>query len=423
MLTTEWKIEEDWFAVGFTSRGDTGAGEGQGTASGFQGFHAPYILILFDEATGIPKSIYDQSEGMMTSAFVKFVAIGNPTSRASEFAKLFKDPTFHKMALSCFDSPNLIANNIRNIEDIKDEITKVKSMNDEEAGKYLKSYKVVHPQLLSASWVIAMGIKWGITHPLFISKVLGNFPEEDDNVMIPLGVVEEAQIRYETEKEKKRNPYGRFIGVDPARYGPDSTVITALEDNFQTLRKKLPKGPTTETVNFLVNYIKTLPRLKREVVTIDATGLGAGVVDGLIQAQNQKDGGLPKNVIIREIHFGAQCEEPEDKQHFANLKAKLFKTLADSLRTDLAIMPENVYLEELPMIIYHFTPKGQLAIESKDDYKSRTGLGSPDDSDSLGLANFGRIDTRHVGEFSENLVPKVRTGGTMAPSLRSGDSW
>ncbi len=79
---TDWTFSPDWFALGFSPRNEATGGEGQGTQSSFQGFHAPYILVIFDEATGIPYNVWTMAEGLLTSANVKFVAIGNPTSTA-----------------------------------------------------------------------------------------------------------------------------------------------------------------------------------------------------------------------------------------------------------------------------------------------------------------------------------------------------
>jgi len=89
MLNVEWKISPDWFALGTSPKDDAGSGEGQGTGSRFQGFHGDMVVIIFDEATGVHPKRWVQAEGMLTSANTKFIAIGNPTSRSSEFFKCF----------------------------------------------------------------------------------------------------------------------------------------------------------------------------------------------------------------------------------------------------------------------------------------------------------------------------------------------
>jgi phage terminase large subunit len=122
----------DWFAVGFTTQKQASGGQGQ-TNSGFQGVHAPGgVLVVFDEATGIPADVWKQLEGLMTQAHVKFVAIGNPTTKACEFFRCFSDPTFKKVHLSCYDSPNLIANKITSRAALVRELGRLKEMDEEE---------------------------------------------------------------------------------------------------------------------------------------------------------------------------------------------------------------------------------------------------------------------------------------------------
>lgn len=414
MLNTEWKADTDWFAFGFSPRKEAGTDNSQGTASSGQGFHAPYILVILDEATGIPKQIWDQLEGAMTSGFVRLVAIGNPTSKACEFYRCFTYPGYKKIYLSCFNSPNLIANKIHSVEDIQKELDKIKLLPGPGGTEYISKYKKVHPMLLTTQWVIDKAIRWGLKHPLFVSKVLGKFPDEDANVQIPLGLVEIAQARH-LEAVPNENVITRSIGVDPARFGPDSTVITMLEDNIQALRKSMPKTRTTEITGQIIAIINSVMRVKNEVVLVDGTGLGGGVIDELREAQGS--GIIPKTIMIIEINFGAACTEPNDAKHFSNIKAKMFDQLSKDMRDNLALLPEDKYLEQLPTILYKFNSKGQLIIESKEDYKKRTGLGSPDDADSLAIANLGRYAIAQGNISCEN-----RGIETIAGNI-GGDSW
>lgn len=406
MLLTEWKLDDDWFALGFTPRNEANEGAGQGQSSSFQGFHAPYILIVFDEATGVPPITWRQAEGLLTSgAVVKFVAIANPTSNTAEFAKVLKSRAWHKIFLSCFDSPNFAANDLYELEDLQNELAYLKACSDEEVQARMQSYKTVNPNLLSVKWVMEMALEWGIDHPLFQSKVLGRLPKEGDNVLIGLDRVELAQARHENEKELRETgqlitePTLLSIGVDPARFGIDKSLVTVLDGTFQTHKSAYKKYDTSALTGEIVNLVSVLPKRKRIVITVDGTGIGAGVVDQLKVAKREKH--LPAHVEIREVHFGAACKLPENKKHFANLKARMFKLLSSDLQDKLAILPEQVYQGQLPTILFKFTPKGQLIIESKDDYKKRTGLNSPDESDSLALANFGRypLEEAPVGTF------------------------
>lgn len=402
MNLTEWQVtkEGDWFAIGFTPRNELSSEQGQGSASSFQGFHAPYILIVFDEATGIPNPIWTMAEGMLTSGNVKFVAIGNPTSRNSDFYSCFSSPDWTKVSLSCFDSPNLIKNGITDIWELKNEIARVQSLPEVEAQMRLRSYKIVKDYLLSLRWVVSMGLprKWGVDHPLFQSKVLGKFPRDSDDTLIPLYSVEDAQLRvsYPTAGDR------RTLGVDVARFGADQTVFTVLHGKKHLQTRAYFQKDTTEIVGEIIAMQSEKEWF--DAIVIDETGVGGGVVDLLSEAK--RDRRIDYRTDIRGVQFGASCESDEDREKFVNMKARMFRLLSDDLKAaDGLTLPSgpdgDIYLDELPTILFKYDSKGRMMIESKDDYKRRTGRRSPDHADSLALANFGRYDELSAGKFSE----------------------
>lgn len=404
MLTTEWKIDDDWFAIGFTSRNEMSDGEGQGTASSFQGFHAPAILIVFDEATGIGPIMWKQLEGLLTSKFVRFLAIGNPTTKSCDFFKCFSNPAYKKVKLTCFESPNFAANGLYSMSDLVQELQYLKSLNQDEQYDRLIAYKTPNSHLLTVKWVMQMVLTCGLTHPLTVSKCFAEFPDQDDNTLISLGMVELAQYRTSVPKSTDRVS----IGVDVARKGRDKTVITKIKGYQVISRKVLMMKDANQVTGELINLIRSDLDTRDIHVIVDATGVGSGVVDALNQAKLER--ALPDYVEVREIHFGAgpggrpgSSEEIKMKEKFLNLKARIFFQLAEDLKKDLCLLTDDIYLEELPTIQYRFDAKGKWVIESKDDYKKRTGRESPDDADSLALANFGRYETWGVGNFTEDL--------------------
>lgn len=426
MNLTDWHLSQhgDWFAIGFTPRNELTGGEGQGTQSSFQGFHAPHILVVFDEATGIPHNTWTMAEGLLTSANVKFVAIGNPTSRNSEFFRCFKSPAWAKVKLSCFDSPNLRANGITTLEELAAEVARVRAMTDNEAQAHMRSYKAPKPYLLTLKWVVAMALQWGMEHPLFISKVLGAFPEDGDNTLIPLGAVEDAQMRFYTPREGDR----KTLGVDVARFGSDSTVITAMHGKQSLFKRMMNKRDTVEVTGEVIACANEMGGV--DVIVVDETGLGAGVVDNLNEAVRERR----LKCEVRGVQFGAapECSGPRecdhrdaslcDKAKFANLKARMYALLAADIKASdgLTVLPDAIYLEELPTVLYSFDSKGRMVIESKEDYKKRTGRGSPDHADSFALANFGRHDEISAGKLDKSYTDFKPP---LAASLGMTKSW
>jgi hypothetical protein len=424
---TDWQLtrEGDWFAIGFTPRNELTDGEGQGTQSSFQGFHAPYILVVFDEATGIPHNVWTMAEGLLTSGNVKFIPIGNPTSRNSEFFQCFKSAAWHKIYLSCFDSPNLIANGITDMDKIQAELELLRSLPDSEAQERMKAYKVVRPYLLTLKWVMSMLLKWGIDHPLSQGKIFGRFPREGDNTLISLGAVEDAQLRVADIREGDR----KIIGIDVARFGTDASVFTALHGRKQIKYKQMHKRDNVEIAGEAIALARELwPGTGADLFVVDETGLGSGVVDILNERSAESNG----RFSVRGVQFGGGliCETEGcrhdrdcDKAKYVNVKARMFDLLREDVRKEdgLQLLNESVYLEELPSIRYSFDSKGRMVLESKEDFKKRTGRGSPDASDSLALANYGRYNEMAVGTFGKQDDNDF--GTPFANSLGARSEW
>lgn len=405
MLNTDWKLDDDWFAIGLSPKDDADSESGQGKTSGFQGFHAPHLLIVFDEATGVSEKRWIQAQGMLTSANVKMVVIGNPTSKSTAFYRCFKSPQWKKIKISCFDSPNVQANGIHNLEDLKAELGRLKEMGEEAALTAIEAYKVVHPALLTLQAVVDSAIKWGVDHPLFISKFLGEFPEEDENSLFTLGMIEIAQARMYYPKITDRFS----IGIDVARFGGDRSVLTPIWGSQVYDPQALMKRDNTEVagaaIKMLREYLERGVDPELATLIIDGTGVGSGVVD--ILKEQKRFGRIHHKVEIREIHFGQgfaderlDKEREYDAKHYANMKAKMIVRLSQDMKTTLALPSNGAYSEELPTILYFLDSKGRYVIESKDDYKERTGLQSPDYGDSLALANEGRYTQKQeVGQM------------------------
>lgn len=415
MLTTEWQLtkEKDWYAIGFSPRSENSTSEEQGAQSSFQGFHAPHILVVFDEATGILPGVWKMVEGLLTTGRVKFVCIGNPTSSATNFFNCFKSILWKDFSITCFDSPNLIANGITDFEKLESEYNYLLNLSTEDKLLRIKSYKMIKPHLLSLGWVMSYALELGsLSHPLFVSKVLAEFPVEGTNVFVPLGAVEMAQLREYTPNEGDR----LSIGVDVARYGEDKTVITILHGQKFIKKVVFAKRDTNEISGEVIALAK---EYNADIICVDETGLGAGVVDNLNAAR--RDNTLHHKVNVRGVQFGASVEctikncdhKTCDKGKYVNIKARMFDLLGKDIKEKLTISNDSIYQKELPTIIYRYDAKGKLYVESKDEYKKRTGMPSPDHSDSLALANYGRYDSLEVGSFGEtfNYDAPTHSGG------------
>lgn len=405
LLNRELKIDSKWFVMAFSPAKEAKSDSKEQKGSTFQGFHAPYMLVIFDEATGIHPDMWKMVEGILTSGrIVKFVCIGNPTTKGCEFFKLFGNKNYKHVTISCFDSPNLQINNIKNKNDILREVKEVKPLSPEQRKEYFRKYKVANYNLLSAEIVIRKAIEWGLDHPLFMSKFLAEFPDTNENSVIATRDIEMA-----INRDLNEGPIA-YIGIDVARYGPDKSVFTVLRGTKQARLEIYSKRNTIKISNSAIGMIyEELTKCSKAIVMVDATGIGAGVFDNINQ-EFEND----VRVTVAEVHVGQspvlrheredQSNEGKEKvdqivKRFLNLRARMFFLLSDDIKENIDLMDDEDYLLELPEIIYSYNEQGKIKIESKESFSVRTGRSSPDKSDSLALANLGRYWFREFGVF------------------------
>ena len=347
-LKTRLDIAPDWYAIGASS----------GDPDKLQGFHAASgdILIIIDEAAGVNEDAFEAIEGMMTSEKARMLMIGNPTSDSGSFRESHHSWDYsNKIHISVFDTPNFVNNGIRTIEDLKD-------VN-------LDNVEIVSPWLVSPRWAFEKIDSWGIDSPMFQARVLGNFPSESTNTIIPLNYLELAYEKEHRERLKEAGGPLR-LGVDPARFGNDETVITPRYGGYIPEQEISFKEGTTATAGRILQFSSPRPVF----IGIDVDGLGGGVYDTLADANI--DG-------IAEIHNNAKALPDATGLTFANLASQLWWRARELfIAGELAIPKDDKLIMQLSTRKYKFTGRG-LTVESKDDWKARYKGKSPDRADSL----------------------------------------
>lgn len=336
ILDTRYVIDDSWYAVGRSTNEPTN----------FQGYHAPYILVVVDEASGVDRGIFEAIEGVLSTGFTRILLIGNPTDPSGYFAERFKTPGWNKITISAFDTPNF--QKYPNIEAIR------------EAHDLTK--RVKHNYLITPSWVKNRLDEYGEESPLFQSRVLGNFPKIADDTLISLSDAEFATHNNDINLEGDR-----VLGVDVARFGKDRTAYVGRQGNHVFL---LDTEIKRDTMHVAGSIIKKMNEHQFTAVGVDDTGVGGGVVDRL------KEQGV--NVIP--YNFGERATEPDK---YANKKAEISWNARRMFeKQEIKIPDDEVLIGDITTMKYKMTSRGTIQIESKEDMKKR-GLKSPDIADAL----------------------------------------
>lgn len=324
MLKTKWDFGAKWYALGLSTT----------DANTFQGFHAPHILGVIDEACGVESPIYVGMDSILTSEGARLLLIGNPTEPEGDFYKSFSNPSYNKIHISAFDTPNFTGELGGNV-----------------------------PGLTTPDWVAQRKLDWGEESPAYIARVLGNFPDVSMSTMIPLSWLMRATL---LDLPKQEIP--KTMGVDPARYGDDETVVARRTGNEITGINRFNKLDTVEVANEVAADYDAFPGC--ELIAVDAVGVGAGVADNL------RHRGYP--VISIE-----SAERAYQTTRFNNKRTEMWFRLREFLRTSTTKLPnDETMLGQLSSPRYSFDASGRYCLETKDDMKKR-GLRSPNIADAI----------------------------------------
>lgn len=338
-------IHDEWYAAGLSTN----------EPDRFQGFHEEHILVIVDEAAGVNLEIYEAIEGILTSSGARLLLIGNPTAIGTPFYDAFTKPGYQTFHVSAYDTPNFTAYGITP-DDIASDTWQAKMQG------------VPYPRLITPQWVSDRYKAWGESSAPYQVRVLGNFPQQGEDTLIPLLWIELAMERWEDTPDG--SPVQ--IGVDVAAYGSDKTVIAVRKGNKLCELQVYSQKNTRETAG-LVQIASREHNTSR--IAVDEIGIGRGVVDSLEEAGYENVG---VNV----------SERSSDSERWHNLRAELWCNLRERLDPDkepISLLPDDELLSELASVKYKVDARGAIQIESKDDMRKRLGH-SPDRADAVVLA-------------------------------------
>jgi hypothetical protein len=202
-----------------------------------------------------------------------------------------------------------------------------------------------------------------------------------------------AELVMEARKKTDNEVFGELVlGVDPAHHGPDSTAICWRRGHYIVKIEKRQGLDTMQTAGWVASIIR---EEKPAQVNIDATGVGAGVVDRLIE--------LGYGDVVNRVHFGGKPLTPAALDErgrpgggFANRRAEMWNNLKMALEEGSLKLPDSDSLmSDLCCVGYSYQSSGALLLESKKDIKKR-GFPSPDQADALALCFSNPISERAV---------------------------
>lgn len=221
-------------------------------------------------------------------------------------------------------------------------------------------------------------LKRDMSETSFAREYLCDFSAAGDDQLISLSDCEEAARRVYTDKDVLDAP--KILGVDPARFGDDRSVIFKRQ-GLQAFTPLVYRG--IDNMDLAARVAAQIEQWQPDAVFIDS-GAGAGVIDRLRQL----------GYDVTEVPFGGKATMPS---LFVNRRAEMWWGMKEWLDLGGAIPNDNALKQELATPIYWFDSAGRKVLEPKDEIKKRLqGGGSPDMADALALTFAYPVKKRPV---------------------------
>ena len=342
---TEWSVDGELVAFGRKPADHDEAA--------FQGIHARRVLVIIDEACGIPEQLWIAADALTTNDGCRILAIGNPDNPSTHFKQVSERGTnWHKIRISAFDSPNLTG------EQVPPELAEM---------------------LISRGWVEEKAEEWGTDNPIYISKVLGEFPTQDPFAVVRVEDVAACRL----DLEMPRTPAELLpveLGVDVGG-GGDLTVIRERR-GIRAGREWTSNSDRPEELAPLV--LHAIRESGATSVKVDAIGIGWGLCGELRNRYSRSE----HTAAIVEVNV---AEKATDPVKYFNLRSQIWwevgRLLSQDRAWDLASMDNaDRTVAELLEPRYELDTSGRIKVESKDDIRERLKGRSPDHADALLLA-------------------------------------
>ena len=330
---------EEWFAVARTAS----------KPDALQGFHADDVLYIIDEASGVDDSIFEPVLGALSTPGARLLMCGNPTQLSGFF----------------YESHN----------------------------KNRASYATFHidgrnSSRVSQDFVQTIINMYGEDSDVFRVRVAGEFPLQEDDIFIPLSLVENSIM---TEFSPRKTPDLVHIGCDVARFGDDKTIIGYKTDEKVTFYKKRQGQDTMKTADDIIILGEQLvQRYKLDTpipVKVDDGGVGGGVVDRLRQLKRN----YPERfwwLEVYQVKFGERIKHKyyhDSTTYMMSIVKKLLQPYDDDGNkkpVELILPDDDDLVAQLSGRKYGLTEASKIKIESKDAVKKR-GQPSPDEADCV----------------------------------------
>lgn len=363
---SEAYVSPTWYALGLSTN----------EPERFQGFHAPAILVVVDEASGVDDAIWQAILGVISSGrMVRVLLLSNPTKAQGFFYDAFTNwDGWNRIKISAFDTPNFstVRDAYYQAQTKAEKLELLRSVPDE---------ALQYDYLASPGWAAQMLADYGEDSVIYQVRVLSEFPGEQPDQLFPLPLIEGAERLWERLGHRhwwERLDSGRIrtkethrkavsLGVDVCRYGDSEGGFAAISDDIMAPLQIWRKVSSPQTAA-LIHQGQQAMRARE--VRVDADGIGGPTID------------ICRGMGMTVIPFHGGKPAPRT---YLNLRSAGFFELKRRLEESTMALPPDPKLKgQLSLLKYRLVGQS-LAVTTKEELR-KEGKVSPDRADMAMMA-------------------------------------
>ena len=335
-----------WFAVARTTNVKGSSDE---QAETLAGLHEEFMMLVVDEASGVPDPVFRPFEGTMTQKCNFGIVIFNPT-RSTGFA--------------------------------------VNTHLKERERWVCLRWNAEESELVTKDSIADKARKYGKDSNFYRIRVLGLPPTSEENILLPWDWVIDSVNRDLLALDDDQ----LLFSIDVGAGGDDTALLKRVGPEVKPIEVSGIADPEQLTGWLLRRILDEEPR----IVLIDPIGVGWGIA-GNLRARCKQE--------ILDVNV---AEISSDNTRFFRLRDELWWRLrGDFEKRTITIPDDPVLIAELTAIRYEPDRlDGKIKVESKKDLKKR--IESPNRADSLMMTEY--FNPHDVRRMSKRNTAKRATG-------------
>ncbi len=297
-----------WHAFAFT----TGVKADEESSNKARGFHRKNMLIILEEATGIPLPILTAFQNTSTGNTNFIIAVGNPDNEFDTLHQFASQPDCKSFRVSALDYPNIVLQ------------------------------QEIYAGAVTQSSIDSRALNYGEGSPIYNAMVRGISPAQSADALIRSEWIDAILDKEFAEDDTLTECYNA-VGVDVANsidgdkaclaWGERNTLVEVQEfqcDNATHLAYNLIWDEAElMSRNYTDYHTSTMKdyNIDAQCVGVDAVGVGVATINAFKDEDMQVtplQGGVWAEVIPTEIVSLAGKEDERPMYRFSNLRGQMY---------------------------------------------------------------------------------------------------